>query len=228
MNELSTKLYKINFQYIIDNCLDRKLWGKSWLVYDYDNCKINVRLNTIEVERNEIMLRISGQSLWDYTYITLPLSKDHFNEKVFYQKVFSAIEYVLQEEERNAIRKMDIYKQAKDLDNDTNIQNEEYAHRYLDTLGVEDNDVRNAFVDAYVRDHESTYGNDVLYRLRYKIQPQRYLMLAHQFEQYAPEKSNGLLDIVMKIVSDKDYKDLQTALGDIYEKIMYAEMGEDE
>ena len=82
MGQVSTVLYKINFKYIIQNCTKRELWEKEWVIYDYDNTKIKMRLLSINIESGTISLKVSGPTSYDYTTFSIPLNINHFNKKL--------------------------------------------------------------------------------------------------------------------------------------------------
>lgn len=234
MNEISTKLYRINFKYLLENVLDRAMWKKSWTVYDYDNCRIDLRLSSIDVTGETVMLRIysNRKRHWfstdtNSTSVSLPLAQDHFNELVFYQKVFSAIESVLQGEERDFIRDTPPYETAKRLEDETDEKNTETAKQICIDRGLyeeEDKDIIEAYVDKYVSDKQVYFTSELLERMKYVTHSQRYLMLAYQFEKNCKNHSSMLLERVNDKFADDSLEDIQKVVQKALELVEENEM----
>lgn len=195
MNELSTVLYQINFRYILDNCLDKRMWRKSWTLFDYDQCILLLKLARINVADNNVVLKVAtNENRWRSISFELPMDKAHFNTNVFYTKVFSALRDMIQMEERDLMDDHPLYLEGRKKDNLMNEANRIMAERRLDSLAIVDDEIRELYIEKYVSDNRTDYTYDVVRRLRYTISTTRYLMLAHQFAKLAPDPSTKLLD----------------------------------
>lgn len=218
MDEISTRLYKINFKYIIENHLNKALWKKSWLVYDYDHFKVNLRLDNISIARNKITLSIGNAN------VEIPLSDDHFNETVFYKSVFSAIKSNIKDHERSAIRGTEAYAKACELDGQNDDKNRKIAERRLDELNIDDEEVREAYIDKYIDERRSHYWHEIYQRFEYSIQTPRYLMLAYQFEKECPEYAAELISTITSKFADDTVEEYQARITEAFELIDFEEM----
>ena len=196
MNELSTMLYRINFRYILDHFLDQALWKKSWRIYEYDDCILEMRLTSINIQENKLQLTIKRPNSWGTYTLSLPLAKEHFNEAVFYKSLFSNMSQAISGAEFYEIANSAPYRAAGRAQNDVDDANREKAKNHLDELGIEDKAVRKAYIEAFVADNSVSLTSNVVEQLKYRIHSSRYLMLAYQFENIVPEQSEELIKTV--------------------------------
>lgn len=195
-NELSTMLYRINFRYILDHFLDQALWKKSWRIYEYDGCILEMRLSEISITDDKLRLTIKRPQSYGSHSLSLPLAKEHFNETVFYKMLFSNMLDALHGAEYWDITKTAAYEAASQTEDDVHDANKQKAEDYLDSLDIEDRAIRKAYIDAYVDENSVSLTSKVILQLRYLIHSSRYLMLAYQFENLAPEQSKNLIETV--------------------------------
>lgn len=224
MGQVSTVLYRINFKYIIENCVNKELWKKKWVIYEYDNIKIIMQLSEIDVRYDTIKLRVSGPLLWDAMSVELPMKEDHFNETVFYQKLLSAIKAVIEYSEDSEIEKSPLYKSANDMEYTRDETNEKVANDYLDGLGITDKKVRESYIDQYVSENSINLRSDVKTRLRYTIHTARYLMLGYQFEKLCEDKAKALIDEVGSKFENQEVEEYVSQISKALEMIDFQEM----
>jgi len=64
MNEISTKVVKLDFNYILDNCFKPQLWDKTWTIFAYDSYKITFELDTINTKNKSVryLMRLYSNS----------------------------------------------------------------------------------------------------------------------------------------------------------------------
>ena len=191
MNELSCVVYKVDFKYLIENCLRRELWNKSWTVYNYDNLKIDLALYQIAVEENELHLSIKGT----HSYFSVPMSKDHFNEVVFSKSLKRQIEQVIEVKENIAINALDVMKNAASYDDQLKNSLTERAEAFLDENGVTNSEIREVYIDYFVDSKFESFANRIRTSMKHRVHPQRYLMLYNQFGdkdsyEYVVNKNN--------------------------------------
>ena len=224
MGQVSTVLYKIKFKYIIENCVNKELWKKKWVIYEYDNIKIIMQLSEIDVRYDTIKLRVSGPLLWDAMRVEIPMKEDHFNETVFYQKLLSAIKAVIEYSEDSEIEKSPLYKSAWDMENMQDETNEKIANDYLDGLGITEKKVRESYIEQYVSKNSIHLRRDVKTRLRYTIHTARYLMLGYQFEKLCEDKAKALIDEVDAKFEDQEVEEYVSQISKALEMIDFQEM----
>ena len=56
-NELSTKVYKLDFKDLIDNATNKVYWAKRWTLFEYNGLKIEFTLHSIEIADNKLLKR---------------------------------------------------------------------------------------------------------------------------------------------------------------------------
>lgn len=193
MNELSTMLYRINFRYILDHFLDQALWKKSWRIYEYDGCQIDMRLYSINIDENKLILSVRRARHWQNNTFSLPLAKEHFNEEVFYRQLFTNLISTIRQSENTEIYESEPYKAARYQEVLNRELNKAKAEKKLDELGIDDEDVRKAYIESYTEDNQVYLASQVIESLRYILHSARYLMLAYQFENILPEQSKALI-----------------------------------
>ncbi|TFI12375.1 hypothetical protein E4P35_12100, partial [Thiopseudomonas sp. 4R-3cl] len=153
--EVSTKVVKVDFKEIIDNCLDRKFWEKKWLIFEYDDFEISIRLYKIDVNHGSVDLIMraenSEQNISDYSLFWLPL--DHYNENVFRKKLLSTAHYLIKKIERTLARRTSRYEELAKEAQELREQNKLELERYLDENGVKNEDIR----EAYIKQNNETF-----------------------------------------------------------------------
>ena len=195
MSELSTIVYQVNFKYIIDNCLDKKMWHKKWKIFEYDNKSLELYLYSINLSENQLVLVIREVgTLYRSSSFSLPLSEDHFNEQVFYQKLFSAIHSVIVASEVNFIKQTESYLAAVQMDEEFRDSLEQRAKERLDVLDIKDTEIRELYIDDYINSKSSSFASGFVDKMKYHYFTPLYYMLCYQFEKLSNKYANNLLD----------------------------------
>ena len=152
--ELSTNLVQINFKEIIDNSLNKRYWEKMWHIFAYDNVVVTVNLYDIEIENNNVGLRVRTTNYnldhydkSDNVIINLPI--DRYHQEVFQNKLLGAVHRTLITLERRAAYLTDEYDELVEIarDKENNARNELIA--FLDDEGITNEDVREAYLEQH-------------------------------------------------------------------------------
>ena len=53
------KIYKMDWDFLIQNYLDQKLWMKEWTLFEYKGFKITINLHTIYTKSEKICFEVS-------------------------------------------------------------------------------------------------------------------------------------------------------------------------
>lgn len=228
MSELSTIIYQVNFKYIIDNCLDKNMWRKKWKIFEYDNTSLELCLYSINLSDNTLSLTVCGSgSGYRTSSFSLPLSEEHFNEEVFYQKLFSAIRFVLELSELYLIKGTEIYEEAVQKDDDYEDLLKTKAEKRLDDLGIDDEEVRYIYIKEYVNERESNFASGLINKMRYHYSTHLYYMLCYQFEKLAKNYSQNLLKI-LSLVSIEGRDQMINNVKLAFDKIDLCDMVDDD
>lgn len=150
------KVYKIDFDFIISNYLDKHLWKKKWNLFVYKDNVFTINLYKIDMEEDCIYFKIRyNKRSFDYEYITY-YNDGRINMKVFMKEISGAIFRLMCDYEQELIRNTPGYKKILDAYNDEINMLKDIAGRYLDENGVTNDEIREAYVDAYVRRNSHT------------------------------------------------------------------------
>lgn len=164
-NALSTKIEKLDLEFILNNFLNTKLWGKSWQIFAWDGVFVNLTITSIDVEYQKVNLRIKvdlGENLrkrkiyiysdTDSNIVSLPYKQEHRNIELFENQIFNSMVRGFGYIEDRIIRNLDDYKQAEESKNEFKRTLEEIAEEFLDEQNVTHKAIRDAYIDQYIED----------------------------------------------------------------------------
>lgn len=173
-NNIVIKQYKIDYNFIVKNYLDPSLWNMEWNLFVYNKTVVTLQLYSIDTINRRITFAIRIQddvfncSCRRGTLITYDLQ--HNNYKVLEKQINGGIRECIQLLEQSHIERSDFYRKLESSRSDeidilTNI-----ANSFLDENGVTNSAIREAYVDRFVDDNETTYDalNDYKRERRYK------------------------------------------------------------
>lgn len=183
MNELSTKLTKINFTWLIEHCTDKENWKRSWTLFDYDKFRCVMKIEKININDNELVLQISGNNFYNNGLVRIPMDADNFNEKVFTKSIYNCLSSRIYDYEIEHIKKTELYEDAETKDSNALDDLDARLNEYLDTIGIEDTEIREAYIYKKEDDfYANKYVDEVLDFYKRKILSSHYAMLALQFD----------------------------------------------
>lgn len=174
----STILYKVNFKYLIEHCLDKELWKQSWPIMEYDGLNINLKLKAINIIQDKIELMVRGHSKIDEIAFSfeIPMDVAHFNEKVFTLSLNSSVFNVIQDYEWCVICHSKSYEKARNLDFDSKEVFIQQIVRKLDEMGITDEEVRNAYIEAKTEWFATYKAREIVCsEMRYRLRKRHYL-----------------------------------------------------
>ena len=185
-NKMILKVFDIDYSFIIKNYLDPKLWQKEWTLFIYKKFVVTLRLKYIYVYNYKICFEIkltnNNSDDWDREYratVEYSLNIENINilKKNINKKILSVIEameindYIVQTEEFKKLIKM------QDEEKERLIK---IAENFLDDNGIENEDIRRAYIDTYVDNTEEVWYLKKDYRIenQHKMLPDLYLAFA--------------------------------------------------
>lgn len=178
---LALKVYDINYQFILDNYLDRSLWNKTWTVFEYKRFKVEMELYSIQTYNRSLYLRfkITDENM-DYETSLISVYLDNFNMKVFDKQVKGCIFDLIKTLERNNyIAKSSEYKQIENSQKEEERTLTSIAEEFLDDNNVSNEDIREAYIYTYVSNNSKI--SSLLYRYKesneYKFLTELYLVV---------------------------------------------------
>ena len=164
------KVYKIDYEFIIKNYLDRNLWKKTWNLFIYRDNIFTLNLYEIDTENNKIRFKIKFNKLeWMYESITYDV--DNTSIKILLQQINGAIFRLIERFEEREIKQSQPYKQAENAVFEEREKLREIARGFLDSEGVTNEDIRDAYIDKFVDRNETMYWKreKVLDTCRYTV-----------------------------------------------------------
>ena len=159
-NELSTKVYKLDFKELIDNATNKVYWAKKWALFEYNGLKIEFTLNYIDITDNKLLgkLELNGKEHKGYlrnptVLMSIPLEEANFNEIALNKELVGRVCSLYIDLGERDLRISDEYYNLKAVEDDFNGKLEEIAEDFLDSHGIDNRSIREAYIDKYVGDN---------------------------------------------------------------------------
>ena len=231
-NGLTLKVYDVDYSFIIKNYLDEKLWQKEWTIFIYKNYQIVLRLSSIDVRQRVIWFEVEIQdgnsenkSYWtksvrdSFKYFLSTESIDIL-KKSLNHTIFILMQRL---EEQAYIKFTDEYQKLIRMCEDEDEKLEKIANDFLDSEGVTNEDIREAYIGYYLDENRkaSDLQDKYVEEMKYKMITDFYLI----FLQATKDEER------MKIIENRIGKEsLQETLEEIkeYEKYIETEEFEEE
>ncbi len=223
-NKMILKVYDIDYSFIIKNYLDQKLWEKEWTLFVYKKFVVTLRLKYIYIYKNritfEIKLTDNNSSSWNRSItkeVDYNLEIDNIN--ILKKSINTKILYAIEEIEKDFyICGTDEYYRLDIMGDEERKKLTQIAEEFLDNNNIENENIREAYIDAYVDNTEKVYSIKYDYRqeMKYKMLPDLYLT-------FARATNNKNLEIE---VLDKNEKDKEELLKKIEELETYLQTEE--
>ena len=193
MNEISTKITRLDLNFILDNCYKPSLWDKVWTIFAYDGWKITFELNSINTKNKQVSFTIklyepNKSYHCTSTSDSMNFQKEHRNLEVIQKGINGSIlRWVLEWHERVIISKTESYQQAYSYQNQLEELAEEKATALLDELGITNEDIREAYIDSQKGKHKTSKYTEAVMEL-YKGTKLTKLLMSYCL--FADDKNN--------------------------------------
>lgn len=149
MYQVALKTYDVDYGFILRNYLDQSLWDKIWNIFEYREYKVNMKLYQIEIPNKVVTLRFTITNNEHREYEDVRIYLNSLNFKVLKKQINGAIDKLIHDIESSIIKDTEEY---QEVDNSYYTEQEELraeAEEILDEKGIEDEDVREAYIDKY-------------------------------------------------------------------------------
>ena len=183
MNLPQIKIYEIDYQFIIDNYTDPKLWDKVWNLFIFKNYVYTLTLSSIDVKKYEINFEIRLESdldIWNHNKSTiikhnLKNSTIEILKKQINGAMFTLAEFLEKEVIGNSFE----YKQIENSKYSEREYLEEIAKDFLDENNVTNDEIREVYIDYYVDNNETIYErlSDLEDEMRYNYLTDLFLII---------------------------------------------------
>lgn len=168
-NELSTKLYKLDFKELVDNATNKAYWNKKWTLFQYDGLYVEFILDSIDITNNKLSCKLELQGVdtkgyWSSPnqYIRIPLQDENFNELALTKELVGKIDSLFLEQGERDLKLTDDYYNLKELEDDFKDKLEDIANDFLDSNGVDNKSIREVYIDDYVDRNKKDYTYDYI------------------------------------------------------------------
>lgn len=185
-NKMILKVYDIDYSFIIKNYLDIKLWEKEWTLFVYKRFLITLRLKYIYVYNKKISFEIkvidNNSSSWNREYtkeVEYSLNVENIN--ILKKRINTKILYAIEEiEQYGYIEETEEYQKLIQMQNEERERLTKIAEEFLDDNGIENENIREAYIDAYVDNTEKVWNlkQDYERENQYKMLPDLYITFA--------------------------------------------------
>lgn len=221
MNLPQIKIYEIDYQFIIDNYTNPKLWDKVWNLFVFKNYIYTITLSSIDVKKYEISFEIrleSALDVWDrnktaFIKYNLKNSTIEILKKQINGTLFTLAELL----EKVVIENSSEYRQMEDSKYSERNLLEEIAKDFLDENNVTNSEIRDVYIDYYVDKNETIYErlNDLEDEMRYNYLTDLFLIIA--------ECSNDETRKNKVLENQNNEEKIQQILGEVDEYMEYIE-----
>lgn len=224
MNLPQIKTYEIDYQFIIDNYTDPKLWDKVWNLFIFRNYVYTLTLSSIDVKKYEISFEIRLESDLDiYNHNKSTIIKHNLKnssieilKKQINGSMFTLAEWL----EKEVIQNSSEYQEVENSKYSERQYLGDIANEFLDDNGVTNSDIREVYVDYYVDRNETIYEklNDLENKMRYNHLTDLFLILV--------ECSNDESRKELVIQNQNNEENIQKILDEVAEYVQYIETEE--
>ena len=169
MGELSTKIIKLDLNFILDNCFKPALWDKTWTIFAYDGYKVTFELTSINTKSKSVGYVVklySPNKAWGYQTSNgdMNFQKEHRNLEVIEKGLNGKIlRWLIEWRERELIRETTAYKEAYEYENQLEEIAKQKAKDLLDELGITNEDIRDAYIDSQQNKHSTSQFTDKVF-----------------------------------------------------------------
>lgn len=185
-NKIILKVFDIDYSFIINNYLEPKLWEKEWTLFVYKKFVVTLRLKYIYIYKHKICFEIkltnNNKNNWNREYtetVEYSLNVENINilKKNINKQMLHAIE---------VMEKSDYIEQTEEFEKLILMQYEERekltktAEEFLDDNDIENENIREAYIEAYVSNTEKVWDlkEDYKNENQHKMLPDLYLTFA--------------------------------------------------
>lgn len=189
------KVYDIDYSFIIKNYLNPEMWQKTWTLFQYKTFVVTLQIDYINCAEEKICFKVtlkdnSTENLYNYewgkntdkkayymAYYSLKINDINFLKREINSRVFDCITLL---EKYNILASEECAGLEYEYSNETELLTQ-IAERFLDDNGVSNEDIRDAYINAYVNNNSKLdiYKSRLIETLQYQTFPDLYLVYAN-------------------------------------------------
>ena len=227
------KIYRMDYSFLIKNYLNPEMWKKEWTLFEYKNFKITMNIWSIQTRNEQILLDIKVHYVNENGYSEYKEKTISFSLKIddvtfLKRQINSAIFDTMVSIERELyIMKTDYYYELKRMKREEEYKLTEIAEKFLDESGVTNDNLRDAYIEAYVNEYSKTPNmiSDYVSSRIYKEIPDLYLTWLSCLED-DPKKEIRTKEI-QKALDDSTYEEIMKEVEEYKEHMQTEEYTEE-
>jgi len=215
------KVYEIDYDFIIKNYLDPKLWNKSWTVFIYRDFVFTLKMTKIIVTSNTIVFEVKLNKYWDSRHFEYNI--ENSNIDFLKKSLKGTIKRLISDYERSEIKDTEGYGILEQNLLEAEHRLEEIANDFLDDEGVTNKEIREVYIENYV-DNNSEYWSKLdkyIDSLEYTVCTDLYMIFAEA------TNDESLKDTVQCYLDDGETERIQRELKEYCEYVDSDEWLED-
>lgn len=230
-NSLALKVWKVDYDFIIKNYLDKSLWGKMWNIFTYKDVNFTIQLRAINMMDEYIQFEIKCNKYRSTSNVEYYYNHPEYNINVLKKKINGSIFSLITWWEENIIRDTPEYKQIVITSQDEESALTDIANDFLDKNGVHNEDIRDAYVEKFVSDNNTidTKLSNYMYYSKYNYLTELMLVFTKATNdgsrynmvidaQHNEDKIKEILEYIsekQKQLEEEDFEEYEDNLEDI-------------
>lgn len=225
------KTYKIDYEFIIQNYTNPKLWDKIWTLLEFKKYVFTLMLDSIDVRKKQIYFEIklsSDLEIWSNTK-TKQLMYDIKNMNVDNLKhlINCCMKNLIELLEVEYIENEDDYHSIENSRYDEQKRLREIAENFLDENNVTNSEIRDVYIDYYVDNNETIYDSLSSYKdkAKYSRLVDLYLVFAEITKdeelksKIIESQDNDVSEIVKEVENFMEYLESEEYTEEMQDKL---------
>ncbi len=225
------KTYKIDYEFIIQNYTNPKLWDKIWTLLEFKKYVFTLMLDRIDVRKKQIYFEIklsSDLEIWSNTK-TKQLMYDIKNMNVDNLKhlINCCMKNLIELLEVEYIENEDDYHSIENSRYDEQKRLREIAENFLDENNVTNSEIRDVYIDYYVDNNETIYDSLSSYKdkAKYSRLVDLYLVFAEITKdeelksKIIESQDNDVSEIVKEVENFMEYLESEEYTEEMQDKL---------
>lgn len=177
-NQLTIKVFRMNYEFLLKNYLNPEMWQKKWTLFEFKGYKITMNLYSINTKDEKINLEIDishtirvGKFICSTAKIvnfSLKIEDINFLKRKINTAIWEGIQYL---EATYFIEAEDEYQELEQMRNKERRELSNIAARFLAKNNILNSNIIEAYTEAYIDACEKTYDLMQEYKNQRKFHP---------------------------------------------------------
>lgn len=181
MNQLAIKVYKIDYEFIIKNYLDRRLWKQIWNLFIFKDNVFTLMLQSINTQEEKIYFQVGFNKLnnqWKFSKTeTILYDLNNMTIELLKKSINGAIFRLAEKLDEYDVENCVIYREIYNSSDEEEAILRDVAKDFLNDEGVTNDDIREVYIDYYVDNNKTIYNKLSLLKANLKYNFQTELLL---------------------------------------------------